>query len=126
MGPDMWFCICNFKFCKKHSKKHSGKCELFKTTATFYPSQLKFVKRRKNVTYREKMANMREEQEKLAADKNEKCYFYSVSICVMDNGGDGEWKGIKARFDRELQWAKIQGEKEYGGCWFLGEWVPYH
>jgi hypothetical protein len=120
MGPDMWFCISSFKFCKKRP----GECGLFKTSAPFYPSQLRFVEHGKTATHQEKVVKLKKEQEKLAAD-NEKCYFYSVSIWVMDKGGDDKWKDIKLSFDRELDKAKGQGTREHGGSWFLGGWVPY-
>jgi hypothetical protein len=121
MGPDMWFCISSLKFCKKRSDQS----KLLKTSVTFYPSQLRFLEHGKNVTHYMKVENLKKEREKLAADKNEKCYFYSVSIWVEDKGGDDKWKDIKLSFDRELQRAKVQGWKDHGGHWSLGGWVPY-
>jgi hypothetical protein len=120
MGTDMWFCISSFKF----SKKRSGQSEMFKTSVTYYPSQLSFVEHGKNADHYKRVENLEKEREKLAANKSEKCYFYSVSIWVENEGGDDNSKDTKQSFDRELEKAKVQGWKDHGGHWSLGRWVP--
>jgi hypothetical protein len=45
----------------------------------FYPSELKFIKYGKEITYREKPWKFREELERLKVDKDGKCYLYKLS-----------------------------------------------
>jgi hypothetical protein len=93
----------------------------------FYLGELKFIKYRKEITYREKLRRFREELERLKADKDEKRYLYKLGSRepeLRDGIGVHRSQFFTKELKRELSQAKSEGRREFGGYWRAGEWVP--